>query len=160
MTAEHPNAALVRRAYAAQARGDLDTYLSLLADDFVLRIPGRSQIAGEYRGRDEMRRHFAEIAALSGGTFRTTVHDVTASDEHVIALVEATAERDGVAVELPASMSGACGTASSASCGSIPSTSRRSISTGGRQTLTAADWDRQRPKICSIRYGGVVSSWS
>jgi uncharacterized protein len=101
MTAEHPSAALVRRAYAAQARGDLDTYLSLLADDFVLRIPGRSQIAGEYRGRDEMRRHFAEIAALSGGTFRTTVHDVTASDEHVIALVEATAERDGVAVELP-----------------------------------------------------------
>lgn len=101
MTAEHPNAALVRRAYAAQARGDLDTYLALLAEDFVLRIPGRSQIAGEYRGRDEMRRHFAEIAALSGGTFRTTVHDVTASDEHVIALVEATAERDGVAVKLP-----------------------------------------------------------
>ena len=101
MTAEHADAALVRRAHAAQARGDLDAYLALLADDFVLRIPGRSRIAGEYHGREAMRRHFAEIAALSGGTFRTSVHDVTAWDEHVIALVEATAERDGVVVQLP-----------------------------------------------------------
>ena len=99
--ADHPNAALVRRAYAAQSRGDLDAYLALLADDFVLRIPGRSRIAGEYHGRGEMRRHFAEITALSGGTFRTVIHDVTASDEHVVALVEATAARDGVAVDLP-----------------------------------------------------------
>ena len=82
MTARHPNAALVRRAYAGQARGDLDAWLALLSDDFVLRVPGRSRIAGEYRGREEMRRHFGEIAELSGGTFRTSVHDVTASDEH------------------------------------------------------------------------------
>jgi uncharacterized protein len=101
VTNEHPNVALLRRAYAAQAAGDLDSYLGLLTDDFVLHIPGSSRIAGEYHGRNEMRRHFAEIAALSGGTFRTSVHDVTASDEHVIALVEATAARNGVAVGLP-----------------------------------------------------------
>ena len=101
MTGEQPHVGLVRRAYAAQMAGDLDAYLALLADDFVLRIPGQSRIAGEYRGRDEMRRHFAEIAKLSGGTFRTIVHDVTGSDEHVIALVHASAERDGVVVELP-----------------------------------------------------------
>jgi len=55
-----------------------------LADDFALYIPGRSRIAGNYRGRDAMRRHLEDIAALSEGTFRTNVHDVTGSDEHAI----------------------------------------------------------------------------
>ena len=101
MTREHPNATVVREAYAAQAASRLDVYLGLLTDDFVLHIPGRSRIAGDYHGRDEMRRHFAEIAALSGGTFRTEIHDVTASDDHVVALVRAWTERDGVTVALP-----------------------------------------------------------
>ena len=101
MTVRHPNVALVRGAYAAQAAGDLEAYLALLTDDFVLHIPGRSQIAGTYRGREAMRGHFADIARISGGSFRTTVHDVAGSDDHVIALVEATAERDGSVVELP-----------------------------------------------------------
>lgn len=97
----HPNAALLRRAYDAQARGDLDSYLAQLTDDFVLHVVGRSQIAGEYRGKDEVRRHFREIGELSGGTFRTEVHDVTASDEHAVGLVNAHADRDGTRVELP-----------------------------------------------------------
>jgi len=61
------NEELVRQAYAAQSRGDMEGYLALLADDFVLHIPGRSQIAGDYQGHEEVRRHFREIAALSGG---------------------------------------------------------------------------------------------
>ena len=69
MTGEHPDVGLVRRAYAAQMAGDLNAYLALLAEDFVLRIPGQSRIAGEYLGRDEMRRHFAEIAKLPVGRF-------------------------------------------------------------------------------------------
>jgi ketosteroid isomerase-like protein len=66
----HPNEMLLRRAYEAQARGDLDGYIDLLADDFVLHIPVGSRIAGDYRGKDEVRRHFREIAELSEGTFR------------------------------------------------------------------------------------------
>jgi ketosteroid isomerase-like protein len=97
----HPNEALVRRAYEAQGRGDLDTYLGLLTDDFDLHIPGRSRIAGHYRGRDEVRRHFREIAELSGGTFRTELHDALAGDDHAIGLVAARAERAGRAVDLP-----------------------------------------------------------
>jgi ketosteroid isomerase-like protein len=93
--------ALVRSLYDAQSRGDIDTYVSLLTDDFVLHIPGRSRIAGDYRGGADVRRHFAEIARLSGGTFRTSIHDVVAGDDHVVALVEATAEKDGQRVSLP-----------------------------------------------------------
>jgi ketosteroid isomerase-like protein len=97
----HPNEALVRSLYEAQARGDLDAYVGHLTEDFVLHIPGRSRIAGDYRGEADVRRHFHEIAQLSGGTFRTSVHDVTVSRDHVVALIEATAERDGRTVSLP-----------------------------------------------------------
>jgi ketosteroid isomerase-like protein len=96
----HVNETLVRRAYVAQAEGDIDAYLDLLSEGFVLHIPGRSRIAGVYRGRDEVRRHFREIAALSEGTFRTEMHDVLASDDHAVGLVNALAERDGRTVDL------------------------------------------------------------
>lgn len=97
----HEHEVVVRRLYEAQSRGDIDGYIRSLAEDFVLHIPGRSRIAGDYRGEAEIRRHFREIAALSNGTFRTEVHDVVAGDEHVMALVAAWAERDGVKVALP-----------------------------------------------------------
>jgi ketosteroid isomerase-like protein len=64
MTAEHPNAALVRRACAAQAKADLEAYLALLSEDFVLHIPGRSRIAGEYRGRHVWHVRGGELAEL------------------------------------------------------------------------------------------------
>jgi ketosteroid isomerase-like protein len=66
-----------------------------------MHIPGRSRIAGEYHGKDDMRRHFREIKELSRGTFRTRIHDVLASDEHVVGVVDASADKDGVVVELP-----------------------------------------------------------
>ena len=91
----------MRRAYEAQANGDIDDYLGQLSDDFVLHIPGRSRIAGEYRGKDGMRRHFQEIATLSGGTFRTDIHDVAASDDHAVGLIDAHAQRNGRSVSLP-----------------------------------------------------------
>jgi ketosteroid isomerase-like protein len=97
----HPNEVLLRMAYDAQARGDIGAYLQLLTEDVVLHVPGRSRIAGEYRGKEEVRQHFSEIAALSGGTFRTGVHDVLAGDEHAVGLVRAQAERDGAKVDLP-----------------------------------------------------------
>jgi ketosteroid isomerase-like protein len=97
----HPNEALVRSVYEAQSRGDMDAYVSHLTDDFVIHIPGRSRIAGDYRGEAEVRRHFREIRELSGGTFQTSLHDLVAGDDHVVALVEATAERDGQVVSLP-----------------------------------------------------------
>lgn len=97
----HPNEQLVRSLYASQARGDIDAYLGMLTDDVVFHIPGRSVVAGTFIGRDEVRRHFREVAELSRGTFRTAVHDVLANDEHCVALIGATAEREGVSVELP-----------------------------------------------------------
>ncbi len=101
MATPHQNEIVLRMAYDAQARGDIDAYLQLLSDDVVLHVPGRSRIAGEYRGKEEVRQHFSEIAALSDGTFRTGVHDVVAGEEHVVGLVRAQAKRDGATVDLP-----------------------------------------------------------
>jgi ketosteroid isomerase-like protein len=97
----HPNEILLRKAYAAQSRRDIEGYINLLSNDFLLHIPGRSQIAGDYRGKEEIRRHFREITQLSGSTFRTEVHDILASDSHVIGLVNAWADCEGRVVELP-----------------------------------------------------------
>lgn len=97
----HPNERLVRDVYEAQSRGDMDAYLGFLTDDFVLHIPGRSRIAGDYRGKDEVRRHFREVAELTGGTFRTNVHDVVAGADHAVGLIEASGERGGKTADLP-----------------------------------------------------------
>lgn len=97
----HPNEELVRRAYDAQARGDIDGYIDCLSDSFALHIPGRSRIAGEYSGKEDVRRHFREIFELSEGTFRTEIHDVIAGDDHAVGLIDAHAERDGETVDLP-----------------------------------------------------------
>jgi uncharacterized protein len=95
------NERLVRAAYAAQAAGDVDGYLDLLAEDFRLTIPGGSPIAGEYQGREDMRRHFREIRDISEGSFRTAIHDVLASDDHAVGLVDASAARAGQAWSIP-----------------------------------------------------------
>ena len=50
--AEHPNVARVRAGYAAFATGDFAVLTDLFAEDLVWHVGGRSQIAGEYRGRD------------------------------------------------------------------------------------------------------------
>jgi uncharacterized protein len=100
-TMTHPNQPLLREVYEAQSRGDLDAYLEFLADDFVLHIPGRSRIAGDYRAKDAVRSHFREIAELTGGTFRTNVHDVVAGDDHAVGLIEASGERGGKRADLP-----------------------------------------------------------
>jgi len=97
----HPNEILLQKLYDAQERGDLEEYLDLLSNDFALHIPGRSRIAGDYVGKEGMRRHFAEIRELSKGTFRTVIHDVVAGDRHAIGLIDARAEKDGRTVELP-----------------------------------------------------------
>lgn len=91
----HPNEDLLRRGYAAFAAGDMESVLSMFADDIVWHIGGTSQIAGDYVGHQEVMGFFGKVFELSAGTFRTEIHDVLANDEHGTVLVTAHAERDG-----------------------------------------------------------------
>ena len=87
---EHPNATLVRRINDAMSRGDAAAVEGMLADDVVWHEIGRAEpIRGKAALRERMRGPGVdyEIAIQT--------HDVVANDEHAIALVEATATRQG-----------------------------------------------------------------
>src|SRR5207244_733997 len=58
----HPNEDLVRRGYEAFGTGDMATLNELFADDIVWHAPGRNQLAGTYRGKDEVFATFAKVA--------------------------------------------------------------------------------------------------
>jgi uncharacterized protein len=91
----HPNEDLLRRGYEAFSKGDMQTLDGLFADDIVWHVGGRSHLAGDYRGKQEVFELFGKFVQLTGGTFKVELHDVLANDEHAIALQTATGEREG-----------------------------------------------------------------
>ena len=93
--AEHPNIAIARKGYEAFATGDVKSLEQTIADDVIWHVEGRSQLAGTYKGRQEVFGFFGKIAELSGGTFKLDIHDILANDDHTVVLVTATASRNG-----------------------------------------------------------------
>lgn len=91
----HPNEDLLRSAYEAFGKGDIETVSGVLADDIVWHIPGKSSISGDRSGKDDVLRFFGELVERSGGTFRLEMHDILADDEHGVVLVQSKGERDG-----------------------------------------------------------------
>ncbi len=67
---------------------------------FVWHAPGRRAFAGDYRGHQGVMEFFGNLTELSGGTFRLEIHDLLASDDHVVALITGAAEREGSEREL------------------------------------------------------------
>lgn len=92
---EHPNGALLRRVYEAFGRGDMDELMGTFSEDILWHEAGRNPLSGHYKGKDEVLAHLGKIMELSGGTFRIDVHDILASDEHVVVLAREHAERQG-----------------------------------------------------------------
>ena len=93
--ADHPNATLLRKGYAACGKGDMATLTDLFSEDVVWHLPGNNQLSGVHRGRDAVFAIFARTTQLSGGTFKIEVHDVLANDEHAVALTRGAASREG-----------------------------------------------------------------
>jgi uncharacterized protein len=95
----HPNEELVRKGYDAFGKGDMDTIRELFDPNIVWHSPGRSPLAGDFRGVDEVLQQFGKVFELTGGTFNLEIHDVLANDDHVAVLVTARGERDGKKLE-------------------------------------------------------------
>ena len=91
----HAHETLLRDAYAAFARGDIDGYWSVCSPDFVFNVPGRNVMAGTYRGKDAFMAMVGKVMQLSGGQFQETVHDILANDEHGIVLATHRFSRNG-----------------------------------------------------------------
>ena len=90
------NLELVKAAYAAFLRGDVEAWPEYFDPEVVWHIPGRSAMAGTLEGRANVLAALSDVAALiANGTVRLEVHDVLASDDHVVGLISEHAERDG-----------------------------------------------------------------
>ena len=98
--AEHPNVARIRDGYAAFGKGDFAVLNDLFAENLLWHDAGRSQLAGEYRGRDAVYGLFGKLIELTGGSFQIDLHAVFADDEHGVALVIITASRGGRSIEV------------------------------------------------------------
>ncbi len=85
----------MRKGYEAFAVGDLATVMTIFDEDIVWHSPGRSPLAGDFRGHQQVTEFFGRIFDLSGGTFKNEIHDILANDEHGVVLLRATAQRDG-----------------------------------------------------------------
>ena len=95
----HPNEDLLRRAFDAFAKGDMDTLRELTDQDAVWHTPGRNQISGDHRGVDAILGFFAKTMELSGGTLHIELHDVLANDDHAVAIYNTHAEHEGRSFE-------------------------------------------------------------
>jgi uncharacterized protein len=91
----HPNEEPVRRAFDAFASGDVEALRELMEPDSVWHAPGRNPLAGDHRGVEAILGYFARTMELTGGTFRTELHDVVADDEHAVSLFAARGQRQG-----------------------------------------------------------------
>jgi ketosteroid isomerase-like protein len=85
----HPSEEIVERFYAAQGRfyagEDVAAELrEVLADDVRWVVPGRSAIAGEYRGTAEVLEYFARRRDAAGRSFRVTSRGMLADRERVV----------------------------------------------------------------------------
>jgi len=92
---DNPNVELIRNAYDAFIKGDLEIVSQAFADDIVWTVPGRSPLAGVRHSKQEVFEFFGLLADRSGGTFNVEVHDVVGGNEHVVALATEHGERNG-----------------------------------------------------------------
>jgi hypothetical protein len=91
--AEHPNAEMWRKASAAFIRGDAGTQQTFFSDDVVYHVPGANPLAGDYEGLEAVRALMLKFREMNVQIVE--VHDVLATDDHVVALVRGTASREG-----------------------------------------------------------------
>src|SRR3954453_3231336 len=89
-----------RKAYKAFAEGDLASLTAMIAPDCVWHVGGRSQLAGDYTGHDQIFGYFGKLAELTDGTFSVTLDDVAEfSNGMVVCLVTSKGTRNGQTLE-------------------------------------------------------------
>jgi len=94
------NAEVMRKGYAAFSRGDMDALRDeLFTPDIVWHQAGKNQTSGDYRGADAVIGLFGNLFSLTDGTFRVEVHDVLASEEHVVVLARVQGQRGGKTIQ-------------------------------------------------------------
>jgi ketosteroid isomerase-like protein len=91
----HPNEEILRTQDEALAKGDMDTFWSLVTDDVLLHVAGRSSLAGDFKGKERLQEVFGRYMASLGENPEMITHDILANDEHGIVLYETRVTKDG-----------------------------------------------------------------
>ncbi len=95
MTADE-NVEIMRRAYDAFNKADLNTLTEIFGENAVWHLPGRSSFASDYQGSEAILAYFGQLGQETGGTFRAELDDLfAAGDDRVIGVQRSTGERDG-----------------------------------------------------------------
>ena len=89
------NLQLMRRTLDAFLSSDGPTLAQVFAQDVVWRVPGKSFLARDYRGQNEVFGFFGQLMELTGGTFRVESLDMLANESGGVFVDRLTAERQG-----------------------------------------------------------------
>ena len=95
------NVEVLRKAVDCFVRGDVEALGELLTDDFTVHVPGRNQLSGDYKGKEEFFNGLiGKIMGLTEGQFVLEPHDVLGSDtDHAVGLYTLKATRNGKKIE-------------------------------------------------------------
>ena len=97
---EHPNAVTVRRSFEAWNSGRLDVIREYLSEDAVMHFAGNNAMSGTYRGQDAV----MDVLVSQPGFPHAEMETILASDDHIIAFLNVTAERDGKTLDVVLAM--------------------------------------------------------
>lgn len=94
------NSQIVRDLYDARDLGDLETVRKMLAEDVVWHEPHLDNPhTGDLHGPDAVIGMIREAQKLTDGTFRLVPREVVEHGEHIVALIDWSAELGGEKIE-------------------------------------------------------------
>jgi uncharacterized protein len=92
-TTTQVNADLLKRAYEAFSREDMEGAFASFAKDILWHIPGREPLSRDYSGHAEVQAFFQHFMELSSGSFRLQVNRILAEGDVVVVLCTESAQR-------------------------------------------------------------------
>ena len=95
------NVEIARKAYNAFESGDVEAVMSSFAEDIVWHVPGKSPIAGDYRGKQSVMELFGKYMGMYDSQ-ETELHDVLANDQHTVAMLSVTLKKVGRTLSMKA----------------------------------------------------------
>jgi ketosteroid isomerase-like protein len=87
------NKELLERFYAAIEQDRLGVIERLFDDHVVVRLAGRHELSGPYRGREAAMLFYQRVVGVLGPGFRFPAHDVLADEQSIVVLPKAAAWR-------------------------------------------------------------------
>lgn len=83
-----------RKAYADFDAANVEAVMGVIADDVVWHIGGQSRYSGDYRGKQAVLEFFGRLMQ-DGLVQKHEIHDILASEDHVVVLANVTATYKG-----------------------------------------------------------------